>query len=158
MGVALSTLLRFFTETNLELTSLGHHEEAERLLGRRPSTDPVARASLWMLRQDLAGFILLGDPAVRLPLAPARVAPSRPSTPVDAVSALLGFRGPAPAATPRREATEVEAAILALLTGKLSAEEVAARHGLSLPELREWEDIYREAGRVALARHLSRDE
>ena len=29
------------------------------------------RSHLWMLRQDLAGYILLGDPAVRLPLQPA---------------------------------------------------------------------------------------
>ena len=37
----------------------------------------------WMLRQDLLGYILLGDPAVRLPVRPAPASPpSAPATPL----------------------------------------------------------------------------
>jgi hypothetical protein len=73
-GAGLRALLRFFNETNTELTTLYDHEESARLAGRGSPVDSVERAHLWMLRQDLAGYILLGDPAVRLPLAHAAAA------------------------------------------------------------------------------------
>ena len=67
-GVALRYLARFFAEINTELTALddGHARAG------RPALDARARlrrGHLWMLRQDLAGWMLLGDPAVRLPVA-----------------------------------------------------------------------------------------
>ncbi|MCA8964074.1 MAG: hypothetical protein KDC48_04280, partial [Planctomycetes bacterium] len=68
-GVALNELLRYFGEVNTELSVL---EGAD-------VQDPATRGHLWMLRQDLAGYVLLGDPAARLPVRappPAAAAPT----------------------------------------------------------------------------------
>ncbi|WP_224371726.1 hypothetical protein [Hyalangium versicolor] len=65
-GNALHTLLRFFGEALNELTLFYKQEELALAAGRKPSADP-ARAAQWMLCQDLANYVLLGDPAVRLP-------------------------------------------------------------------------------------------
>jgi hypothetical protein len=156
-GVALSTLLRFLNETSYELAVLYNHEAEELEEGRPSSVDPVERAWLWMLRQDLAGFILLGDPAVRLPLAPARVEAPVPGISLDAMAQIgLGeFELPAPAIS-EGKAAAAEQAILELLAGKGSVKDIAARHGISSGELRRWEELYRAAGLEALARHLSR--
>ncbi|MBZ4414971.1 hypothetical protein [Myxococcus sp. RHSTA-1-4] len=158
-GVALHSLIQVLNETSSELTSLYNQEELERAHGSPSSIDGVERARLWMLRQDLANYILLGDPAVRLPLASARE--SAPATDGRvAMRALLGprFGGAPPCApAPRAMAPEegMEAAILALLTGQRVPEDLAAEHGVALDELRRWEELYRAAGREALARYRS---
>jgi hypothetical protein len=156
-GVALSTLLRFLNEVSIELTTLYNHEASALREGRPSPVDPVARAWLWMLRQDLAGYILLGDPAVRLPLAPPRVEASEPGFSLDAMASvgLMGFEPPAQAVS-ERESAAAEQAILELLTGKGTIADIAARHGITPEELQQWEELYRAAGRAALARHLSR--
>ncbi len=66
-GVAMSKLMRFFAEVNTELTAL---EDARVRAGPGPIDDHerARRGHLWMLRQDLASYVLLGDPAVRLPI------------------------------------------------------------------------------------------
>lgn len=64
VGVAFRELTRYVNNINLEITAL---------IDRAAATGVVADAAqlghLWMLRQDLMGYVLLGDPAVRLPLA-----------------------------------------------------------------------------------------
>jgi hypothetical protein len=67
VGNALHTLLRFFSEALVELTALYMQEERARAAGRKSSVEPMVRAGLWLLCQDLANYVLLGDPAVRLP-------------------------------------------------------------------------------------------
>jgi hypothetical protein len=147
-GLALSALMRSVNETSIALAMLYDREQEERQHKRRSTIDPVARAHLWMLRQDLAGYILLGDPAVRLPRAEAaRVA--RPSVEQQAQVARRASTAPG------RSAVDMERALLALLSGKHSAEDLAARHGVSTRELHRWEDCYRAAGREALARLLT---
>ncbi len=77
VGVALQELERFYNDKNQELTDL--HDLAEEA-SLRGAPDPAQRAKLghlWMVRQDLSGYILLGDPAVQLPLA-RRAKPARP--------------------------------------------------------------------------------
>ncbi|MBN8232603.1 hypothetical protein JYK02_34305 [Corallococcus macrosporus] len=69
-GLGLSWLLRGGHQANLELTTLYDQEEQARGAGRPAQVDAARRAHLWMLRQDLGGYVLLGDPAVRLPLKP----------------------------------------------------------------------------------------
>jgi hypothetical protein len=159
-GVALSTLLQFLNETSSELAMLYNMEQIEHLYGRPSSVDPVGRAWLWMQRQDLANYILLGDPAVRLPLASSKAetrAPDSPKHEQDALRWVLGpgfgepnqgDLGPSPA--------HAEKAVLALLTRQDPPEDIAARHGIPLGELLQWEKLYRDAGCEALARHLSR--
>ncbi|MDC0709615.1 C25 family cysteine peptidase [Stigmatella sp. ncwal1] len=65
-GNALHTLLRFFGDALNELKMLYNQEELELATSRKLSADP-ARAAQWMLCQDLANYVLLGDPAVRIP-------------------------------------------------------------------------------------------
>ncbi len=68
VGVAMRELLRFFDQTNIELTSLYDQEAQARAMNLPYQSDPARQGHLWMLRQDLAAYVLLGDPAVRLPL------------------------------------------------------------------------------------------
>lgn len=61
LGVAFRELLRHYGRTNTELTTLKESGVA----------DEQRRGHLWMLRNDLAGYILLGDPAAQLPIGSA---------------------------------------------------------------------------------------
>jgi hypothetical protein len=147
-GVALRQLARFFDEVNTELTALyaGHARAG------RPTLDPRARARrghLWMLRQDLAGWMLLGDPAVRLPLAAA-------GDPTGAVRAPGGAMSPGADVPPdvpdTRDAIDaLEAAVLAVLGGDALAD-VSRAHGLEAAALARMVAGYRDAGRAAIAR------
>ena len=69
VGVSLRELLRYFDQTNVELTSLQDQEARLRSAGQPVQVDAARQGHLWMLRQDLAAYVLLGDPAVRLPHA-----------------------------------------------------------------------------------------
>jgi hypothetical protein len=67
-GVALDALMRSYREVNDELLA-GYHAEEDARVWKRPSpVDPMQRGSAFMLRNDLRGYVLLGDPAARLPL------------------------------------------------------------------------------------------
>jgi hypothetical protein len=65
-GVALHHLLLFASAAGNELALLYKQEEVARAAGRPSPIHQLERASAWMRRQDLAGYVLLGDPAVRL--------------------------------------------------------------------------------------------
>lgn len=71
-GPALRSLLKHATETSTSLTLLYQEAERARQDKRRSPVDAMDLAYRWMLRHDLAGYVLLGDPAVRLPLAASR--------------------------------------------------------------------------------------
>jgi hypothetical protein len=150
VGVGLSALLRFASEANLELTMMEDRDAS----GRAAAKDGARRGHLWMMRQDVSGYVLLGDPAVRLPLAPAAARVATPSVPE--VSALLGLPSPAPAAASSSAPTgpgvqAMEEAVVELMTGAEAPKAIAARAGVSLAELRHWERVFRDAGRAALA-------
>jgi len=65
VGVALDVLMRGFRDVNNELAKL---QQDDAVLGGRGGGDLTTRAHLFMLRNDLKNFVLLGDPAVRLPV------------------------------------------------------------------------------------------
>ncbi len=139
-GVGLGALLDFFHETNTQLTTLYAQEESARLAGQDSPVDSIDRAHLWMLRQDLAGYLLLGDPAVRLPLTQAEASwalPIRPSL----------FARPVGAA---RSAEAMAQAVLALLSGQVSEAVIASQVGVPEGELHHWRQAYTEAGLKAL--------
>jgi hypothetical protein len=153
VGVALRSLSRFLGEVNTELTALDERDHA-------PSTrDRVRRAHLWMLRQDLAGYALLGDPAVRLPLASEErlATPAAVSSLATTLDLLHGAppadRTPAPAPVlPRPPAPSIEGlerAIGKVLSGS-AVVLVAREHGLTLQDLERCVERYRAAGRAAL--------
>lgn len=103
VGVALDALMHVYRETNDDLTSR-YQLQRDALSRNQPDpVDPRALGRLWMQRNDLRGYVLLGDPAARLPVAsdqPAlqdrRPPPGRAPTPVVALPA-------APAQPPARE-------------------------------------------------------
>lgn len=73
-GVALDALMRTYRQVNNELTSMYEEIENARLWQRPSPIRPGDIARAFMVRNDLRGYILLGDPAVRLPLAAASAA------------------------------------------------------------------------------------
>jgi hypothetical protein len=133
VGAAMRALAGLFDEVNTELTAL--HDERAR--AGRPALDERARARrghLWMLRQDLAGYVLLGDPAVRLPLAGLAHGGEDAGAAVRPVS--IGVDA-------------VEAAVRAVLGGVPLAV-AASAHGLDQDELERLVAVYTQAGRCAL--------
>ena len=66
-GVALGALTRFVSVVNADLTA-GYQADAVKRAQRAGSPEAMALAHLWMTRHDLAGHVLLGDPAARLAL------------------------------------------------------------------------------------------
>ena len=153
-GVGLRDLMSSFTGANTELTTLYDYEESARLAGRDSPVDSTRRAHLWMLRQDLAGYILLGDPAVRLPLAQAEAAPTlalqaRPS--LSAAADLSVSQLVTPGAGSLHSSEAMAEAVLVLLSGEESEQTIASRVGVTRAELRRWRKVYTEAGVKALA-------
>ena len=146
-GVGLSELARFFNDANMELTSLYDQEEEARTQGRSNPVDAAQRAHLWMLRQDLSGYVLLGDPAAHLPLSAVK---ARPVTPSASIESVLGI--PVAPEQPLPTAEEMAEAVLAMISGEESPKDIAAKVGVSLKQLRTWEQVYKQAGQEALAR------
>lgn len=67
-GVGLDALMRTYRETTDALRAAYQSEADARPLGRPSPIAVDARAGLWMLSNDLRGYVLLGDPAARLAL------------------------------------------------------------------------------------------
>ena len=130
--------------------------------------DPERRGHLWMLRNDLAGYVLLGDPAARLPIQPQLAA--RPVAPLDPYVALglsppSGMHPPpssaaAPApeaiAAPPVDPEALERAIGLLLAGEMGTNKILRECQLDLGrrELEELAERYAAAGRRALGLRL----
>jgi len=108
--------------------------------------DRLALGNLWMLHQDLLGYVLLGDPAVQLPLA-GRAAPAatarRPGAGASAEVATTANVDPA-------VVDRLEQAALAF-AARESPTVIADRLGLTRMAVKELAEVYRQAGRAALA-------
>ncbi|MRG98056.1 helix-turn-helix domain-containing protein [Polyangium spumosum] len=141
-GVAHHEIARFFRSVSTELT-ISYEERAHRASLSSDFVEEqasrVRRANLWMQRQDLAAYVLLGDPAARLPIARCPA----------------GIRHAAPAGAASRgteESVRREDAVLAVLRGTATAATVASRFGVSREEVERWVGIFVDAGRAALGR------
>ncbi|XXX78718.1 hypothetical protein WMF30_08070 [Sorangium sp. So ce134] len=146
LGVAHGEVSHFFCSLSTELATM-YDEDVD--LGATACADEAreaARAGLWMQRQDLSAYVLLGDPAARLPIArrPEGVLAQRP--PAVDFDVVLPARG---AAAPARDPHWREAAVLAVLRGG-DERAIAARHGIQAVELRRWVGAFLEAGRATL--------
>jgi hypothetical protein len=139
-GVAHHELLRFLIGATVEIAAISER-------GAEPDPDAaraVRKAHLWMLHHDLAGFILLGDPAARLPIS------AQPG-----VRAGVRDAGRPP---PRRDEAakgwpsveEMGRAVIDAIGGAEGMREVAARYGVSRADLARWIDAYKAAGQAAL--------
>lgn len=137
-GAALHELAAAGSSVGQNLLAL-YGEEGQEAEGDAAAA--LHRACLWLEHNDLGGFVLLGDPAARLPRTSAEAArEARPSLPRAAVA------GPPP-----DEVLVAEEEILACLANKQDPEEVAPTVGRTPEEMKELVSAYQEAGRRALA-------
>jgi hypothetical protein len=114
--------------------------------------DPRVRLGhRWMVLQDLAGYIALGDPAARL--AAAAQASPRAAGPGPIAEVRTAVAASAPAAAPPAAVTAeaIQAAVHDLLAGRVTLDELAARHGVAAAAVAEWRRVYTEAGLRAVA-------
>lgn len=123
-----------------EFPAVLQHASGDRLM-----TNP-RYMHLWMMREDLRGYALLGDPAARI-LAPGRELWRSDPPPVRQVST-VGV--PTPPSPP--DDAELERAIARIVLGASVAEMASELAGVSEQQLQDWVDRYREAGRGALER------
>ena len=138
-GVAHHELARFFRSVSAELT-VSYDERAYRAALSpdfvEDQASRVRRANLWMQRQDLSAYVLLGDPAARLPIARGPA----------------GIRHVAPRGAGSGSIEGREDAVFAVLRGAATAAELAARFGVSPDEVERWVGTFVDAGRVALGK------
>jgi hypothetical protein len=98
----------------------------------------LQRAWLWMRYLDLAGYILLGDPAAQLPIRAAR-----DLVRADGASTEAGPAGPSP--------EQMEKLVLECLRQRQSPGQIAKNAGIHPGTLENWLRAYKNAGRQALA-------
>lgn len=103
------------------------------------------RACLWLEHHDLGAFVLLGDPAARLPRLPGEADPAAARAPASAP----------PAALASEAVGLAEADVLACLAGGQDPEDFAPSVGREGADLAELVAAYRDAGRRALAALLA---
>jgi hypothetical protein len=70
-GVALDALMSFYRDVNDSLMADYQLRQDALTEGRSDPVDPERHGYRWMLRNDLRGYILLGDPAARISLRSA---------------------------------------------------------------------------------------
>ena len=135
--------------------------------GEQPAGDPldveIRLGHRWMSHQDLDGYVLLGDPAARLALAPPARAPAASRRDRDEAS------DPAPSPLRADPATEIvteitsdagldldqlEDAVHEVIAAEQDPAAIAAEYGVSESQISRWHEVYTEAGRAALAAML----
>lgn len=141
VGVATRDLLSGLVDLNEQLTTA--YDQVARV--GTGAALPSQLGHVWMARNDLAAWVLLGDPAARLPLRGAEPAPARPTF------SPFGFVPTPPSAA---SVARVEAAILSLLTGQGGADALAAPLGLTGAQLSALAEAYGAAGRAAIGPRL----
>lgn len=146
-GIAFDALYHGLVDVDNQLN------EVQRVLqrGEQPRLSRADRGHLWMLRQDLMGYVLLGDPAARLPLASTAAQPA-PSD--DTASTVSDADAIDPSAIDGFE--EIEYAIFDALRSPSKLDQTAEMYELSAADLRRWVEAYQAAGRRALAELLSK--
>ena len=149
LSIAELTLAQQQTETEL----VGYYDEDTRTAAA--TGDAGKRAFLWMQRNDLAGYVLLGDPAARLPVTPPARRGARPAVSaapaVSAVPAVSAAPAPSAGALPAGvDGAKLERAICELVVGERTAKALAASCGVAREDLERLAAVYRKAGRAAL--------
>jgi hypothetical protein len=155
-GVALDALMRFYRTANDDLMAGYEAQENARVFGHADPTDLWRRGHTWMLRNDLRGYVLLGDPAARLALqgneAKSSARPVTASTPsAPSASSVPNAMKSEPTAPDTITTDAREAAVIALLLGNEAPRAIAERCGAPLDALWGWLEAYRAAGRAAIA-------
>jgi hypothetical protein len=123
--------------------------------GRVDEAMLALRSWLWMRYSDLAGYILLGDPAAQVPTRAARdvATPAEPRS-----KSVLRKIGPqqaerppsGPTTMPPDRLASMEQAVLAYIQRKQPSQ-LAKQAGVSVTTLEHWVHTYQEAGSRALS-------
>jgi hypothetical protein len=154
-GIAASTLWSTFVDASVSVSmaiSMGG-------AGAQATAIRADRANLWMLRNDVGAYILLGDPAAQLPIAGRRG--KKAGTAAATVAALfpgMEVRSAMPAAggVKTLDLETMEKAVLPLLNEDVTAKKAAETYGVEKADVEAWAEAYREAGRAALERLRAR--
>ena len=105
--------------------------------GRTDEATLALRAWLWMRYLDLAGYILLGDPAAQVPTRAAR----------DVATTI-----------PPDRVAKMEQAVIACIRHKQPPSQIARDAGVHPTTLERWVRTYQDAGRTALSGLASDDD
>jgi hypothetical protein len=138
LGVAHYELVRYSRAVGAELLTL-YGEDARLGIAIDDTTAPAARrarrAGLWMQYQDLSAYVLLGDPAARLPIAqrPPGLLPSKPA---------------GGTTRPVASFSTMEEAVMDRIRGADAPSTIAARHAITEAELERWVSTFLDAGRA----------
>jgi hypothetical protein len=144
-----------FNQASTDLTTIYGQEERARRKGLPPEDEQTAKskamkkANLWMLHQDLAAYVLLGDPAARLQIERA---PAQAEIRAAAISAPARQKAMPREVAPGFDVDRIEEAVLAMLGGDEAPNAIAKRFGVERAEIERWVKVYREAGRAAVGR------
>jgi hypothetical protein len=181
VGLSLREIARHFVEKNQTLTNSIDQRKAQEVKGEAVADDRVAMAHLWMARQDLAGYVTLGDPAARLAFTPPQTSRAPQTQQVEQSQAPIELRDAAQETAqlqqtaqlqaieraPQTSASAVEVdpaevdrmveAVHAMIVGDLGMRALAAEYGVDRSTLTRWLSVYSDAGREAL-RKLKADE
>lgn len=162
MGAGYTALQRYFNNVNGDLTRM-FDQDAKAKKKSQPIDESVPRqlqkASLWMERQDLAAYVLLGDPATRLNVDPARAQPDV-KKPIPSMVAHVAAApapeqapaAPAPASNVKKldDLRKMEQAVLKVLNEDDVPKKIADKLGVEPDDVRAWVEAYQNAGREAL--------
>lgn len=135
-GAAVASLSNRAQQLGSHLAALYGQDERS---GSISEKERGLRAWLWMRYLDLAGYILLGDPACQIPTSAARAVADEDGA---VRSAKAGAGHPV---------ERMEQAVLACLQQQTPPDEIARAAGVHPDVLDRWQRIYQEAGRRALA-------
>jgi hypothetical protein len=125
----------------------GGHGQAPLLIDAR-----LPLGHRWMVLQDLAGYLALGDPAARIAAAaPAGQRAAAPASVAEVRTAVAASAPAAAAPAPLLTAEVIQAAVHELLAGRATLDELAARHGVAPAEVAKWRRVYTDAGLRAVA-------
>ncbi len=170
IGCGYSDLQRTYTDANTDLTIMFDKEERMRARNEPIPQDKareMKKGSLWMLRQDLTAYVLLGDPAARVTASPSpdemRKAPAiaelgtsgttdaktTPATNTDTPATFGDTPNGSIHALSKLDPARIEAAVFANV-GSEALDALATHFGVSRADLDAWIHAYREGGRAAV--------
>lgn len=167
IGCSFNDLQLIFNDVNADLAEMVETEERYRRRNEAlpdAKTRPIKKVGLWMLRQDLAAYVLLGDPAARVTATASAEEVRKPVPSIVAtnsgdtktINAAAGDEpdvlGDAPAATNpllKLDPAQVEAVIFASL-GAETLNAIAQQLGATREDLDAWLNVYQAGGRSAV--------
>ncbi len=168
VGIALREITRAYLDKNENLANRYDAKRSAQVKGEAEYDDRVQMAHLWMARQELAGYTILGDPAVSLCSAGAAKTPVKRPAVVGPTRAVEIGRRPDPkseseSAEPESDVQSVTPlgaveldrrveAVQAMIIGDEGLRAIAKRFEVDRTTLTRWLQAYTDAGRLALGK------